>query len=77
MQSWFVTYRKKLEEVYFVDEELLYKKVNENGVCIRIMVCYRRYSRGHSSLSSLSQALWKFDSIELNEVTKVLQLCCT
>ena len=25
----------------------------------------------------LSQVLWKFDSIELKEVTKALQLCCS
>ena len=29
MQSWFVTHTKKLEEVYFVDEEFLRKKVNK------------------------------------------------
>ena len=38
---------KKLEEVHFVDEEFLHKKVNRNGVYMRIMVCYRRYSRRH------------------------------
>ena len=26
---------------------------------------------------SLSQALWRFDSTELKEVIKVLQLCCS
>ena len=36
---------KKLEEVDFVDEEFLHKKVNKNGIYMRIMVCYRRYSR--------------------------------
>ena len=30
-----------------------------------------------ASCGSLSQALWKFDNIELKEVTKVLQLCCS
>ena len=30
MQSWFVIHRKKLEEVEFVDEEFLHKKVNKN-----------------------------------------------
>ena len=39
MQSWFVTHTKKLEEVYFVDEEFLHKKVGKNGVYMRIMVC--------------------------------------
>ena len=42
-----------LEEViifrYFVDEEFVHKKVNKNGFCMRIMVCYRRYSRRHGS----------------------------
>ena len=42
---WFVAHRKKLEKVDFVDEEFLDKKVNKNGVYMRIMVCYRRYSR--------------------------------
>ena len=41
--SRFVTHTKKLEEVYFADEEFLHKKINKNGVYIRIMVCYRRY----------------------------------
>ena len=49
MQSWFVTHRKELEEVDFVDEELLHKKVNKNGVYMRIMMCYRRYSRRHKA----------------------------
>ena len=31
MQSWFLTHRKKLEEVNFVDEEFLHKKINKNG----------------------------------------------
>ena len=77
MQLWFVTHRKKLEEMDFVDEEFLYKKVNKNDVYMRIMVCYRRYSRRHGSEGSLSQALWKFDSNELKEVAKILQLCCS
>ena len=77
MQSWFVTYRKKLEEVHFVEEEFLHKKVNKNGINMRIMASYRRYSRSTCSYGSLSQALWRFDSIELKEVTKVLQLCCS
>ena len=70
MQSWLATHRKKLEEMYFVDEEFLHEKVNKNGVYIRIMVCYRRYSRRHGSEGILSQSLWKFDSIELKEVSK-------
>ena len=35
----------ELGEVDFVDEEFLHKKVNKNGIYVRIMVCYRRYSR--------------------------------
>ena len=45
VQSWFVTDRKKLEEEEFVDEEFLHKKVNKNDVYMRIVLCYRRYSR--------------------------------
>ena len=45
MHLWFIFHRKKLEEVDFVDKEFLHKKVNKNGVYMRIMVCYRRYSR--------------------------------
>ena len=41
------THRKKLEEGDFVDKEFLHKKVNKNGVYMRIMVCYRRYSKGY------------------------------
>ena len=41
MQSCFVTHRKKLEEVDFVDEEFLHKKVKK-GVFMRIMVCVLR-----------------------------------
>ena len=79
MQSWFDTYRKKLEEMDFVDEEFLHKKVNKNGVYMRIMVCYRGYSKRYMYLRQpdLSITLWRFDSIEIKEVTKVLQLCCS
>ena len=36
---------KKLEEVDFVDEEFLHKKVvNKNDVYMGIVMCYRRYS---------------------------------
>ena len=47
VQSWLVTHTKKLEEVYFADEEFLHKKVNKNGVYRSIMVCYRRCSRSY------------------------------
>ena len=32
MHSWFVTHRKKYEEVDFVNEEFLHKKINKNGL---------------------------------------------
>ena len=44
LQSWFDIHRKKLEEVDLSNEEFLDKKVNKNGVYMRIMVCYIRYS---------------------------------
>ena len=50
VQSWFVTYRKKLEEADFVEEKFLHKKVNKNGVFMKIMVCYKRYSRRYTYL---------------------------
>ena len=42
-------------------------------------MCYKRYSRRIqvASSGSLSQVLWIFDSIELEKVTKILQLCCS
>ena len=40
-----VTHRKKLEEVEFVDKEFLHKMVNKNSAYMKIMLCYRRYSR--------------------------------
>ena len=40
-----VTHKKKLEEVEFVDEGFLHKKVNKNGVYMRVMLCYRGGSR--------------------------------
>ena len=45
LQSWFDIHRKKLEEVDLSNEEFLDKKVNKNGVYMRIMVCYIRYSK--------------------------------
>ena len=33
-QSYFVTYRKKLEEVIFVGEQFLHKKINKKGVYV-------------------------------------------
>ena len=60
----------------FVDKEFLLNKVNRNGVYIRIMGCYKIFQKIHVvKKDSMSQALWRFDSIELKEVTKVLQLC--
>ena len=39
VKSCFVTYRKKLEEVDFADEEFLNKKINNKSVYMRIIVC--------------------------------------
>ena len=38
MQSWFVSHRKKLEEVDFVDADFMHKKINKNSVYVWIMV---------------------------------------
>ena len=53
--------QKKLEELDFVDEEFLHKKINKKQRLL-VDLSYRRcmYQKG-----SLSQALWRFDSIEL------------
>ena len=51
MQLWFVTHRKKLEEVDFVDEEFLHKNVNKNGIYMTIMVCYRKFWFTYSAIS--------------------------
>ena len=51
MQFWFVTHRKKLEEVDFVDEEFLHKNVNKNGIYMTIMVCYRKSWFTYSAIS--------------------------
>ena len=45
VQWWFVTHRKKIEEVHLVDEEFLHNKVKSNGFYMWIMVCYRIYLR--------------------------------
>ena len=34
VRSWFVTHRKKLEVVDFVDKVFLHRKINKNGVFI-------------------------------------------
>ena len=34
LQSYIATYRKKLEEVVFVKEEFLYKKISKKGVYV-------------------------------------------
>ena len=38
LQSYIATYRKKLKEVVFVDEEFLYKKTSKKDVYMWIMV---------------------------------------
>ena len=79
MQSWFVTHRKKLEEVDFVDEEFLHKKVNKKWRlyvdCGVLQKIFQKIATCTKVQAAWSQALWRFDSIELKEVTKVLQLC--
>ena len=59
MQSWFVTLRKKLEELEFVGEEFVHKKVNKNGVYMRIMLCFRRYSRRYMQLRQAESSILK------------------
>ena len=34
LQSYIATYRKKLEEVVFVEEEFMYKKIIKKDVCV-------------------------------------------
>ena len=34
LQSYFATYRKKLKEKVFVEEEFLYKKISKKDVCV-------------------------------------------
>ena len=43
--KWFVTHRKKIEEVDFVDEEFQHKKINNKDFYMWINVYYRRYFR--------------------------------
>ena len=57
LHSWFVTHRKKLEEVDFVDEEFLHTKINKNGVYMWIMVARKDIPEDACSLGSLSQTL--------------------
>ena len=40
---WFVTHRKEPEEVYFVEEEYLHKKIKNKDVYMWIIVWYRKY----------------------------------
>ena len=37
--------KRNLKKKEFVHEEFLHKMVNKNSVCMRIVLCYRRYSR--------------------------------
>ena len=47
---WFVTHRKKLEEVEFVNEEFQYKIVNNKDFYMWTMLCYWRYFRRYMQL---------------------------
>ena len=67
---WFVTQRKKLEEVDFADEEFQHKKINNKDVYMCIMACYRGYSRRCMKSRQFgwtvwNQTLWRFDIIKL------------
>ena len=46
----FVTHRKKLEEVEFVNEEFQYKTVNNKDFYMWTMLCYWRYFRRYMQL---------------------------
>ena len=63
--SW--SHRKKLEEVDFVVGEFLHKKINNKGIFMWIMVCYRRYngqllSVKHSNMYMKDLGLYLVDS---------------
>ena len=49
VNSCFVIYKKKLEEMEFADEEFLRKKINNKDVYMWIMVCYRSRKTGRCS----------------------------
>ena len=63
----------------FVDEEFLHKKVNKIDIYIwglwYAAEDIQEDSYMYQGTGSVSQALRRFDSTELKEVTKVLQLC--
>ena len=61
LQSYIVTYKKKLEEVFFVEEGFLYKKISKK----RVYVHYG--ATVDISQDACSEAVWKFDNIEVGE----------
>ena len=61
LQSYIATCEKKLEEVVFVEEGFLYKKISKGGV-------YVHYGATVDiSQDACSEAVWGFDSIEVGE----------
>ena len=77
MQSWFVTLREKLEEADFVEEKFLQKRSTKLVFVWRIWCDTEDISKVDVAKGIVSQVLWIFDSIELKEMTKILQLCCS
>ena len=55
LQSYIATYRKKLEEVVFVEEEFLYKKISKKDV-------YADYGATTDiPQAAVKHAVWRFD----------------
>ena len=63
----------------FANEESPHKNVKKWCFYEDYGVLQKIFQKIHvvNMAACLSQALWRFDSIELKEVTKVLQLCCS
>ena len=68
--SWFVTHRKKLEEVDFVNEEFLHKKINKNGIYMWIISSMFLGYPGHLSAYTLFET-WKkhFSQVSMRFLT--------
>ena len=57
----------------FVDKEFLHKKINRKMAFISGFVLQKIFQKMHVvKRQPESQALWRFDSIELKNVTKLL-----
>ena len=61
LQSYILTYKKKLEEVVFIEEGFLCKKISKKGVYVHYGATV------DTSQDACSEAVWKFDSIEVGE----------